>query len=150
LTPTRSRQGAIRWCTGYVQNVPEASHICLRHNHLPGLATILVAPAVTAGRLASATRCSHCTLRWLQSMTLPGTVLDLSRFCQAPGKWPSGRMQVGTPGNKVHFNVPPQAGKASNEHLSGRGLSSRRALTCFEGALLMDCSSLVSVLSLDM
>ncbi len=78
----------------------------------PELATILVAPAVTTGRLASATHCSHCTLRWPQSMTLPGMVLDLSRFCQGPGKWPSGKMQVGAPGNKVPFSVPTRAGKA--------------------------------------
>jgi len=50
-------------CTGSVQNVPKANHTYLWHLHLNGWAPTLVAPAVTARRLVSATRCSRCTLR---------------------------------------------------------------------------------------
>ncbi len=134
---TRSRQEATRWCTGSVPNAPKANLTCFWPLHAAALASIVVAHIAPANRLASATHCSRCTLRWLQSTILPRMVLGLSRFWRGPVKRPSGRMQVGTAGNKVLFSVLAQARKASKEHLSGLGLSSRRAPTCFEGALLI-------------
>ena len=82
-------------------------------------------------KLASATRCSHCTLLWLQNMTPPGMMLDLSRFCQGRTKWPFGRMQAGVHGNKVLPTVQSQANLESSEQQSCPSSSSKPDLSCF-------------------
>ena len=133
---TRSQQEAKRWCTRSVPNVPKAKLTYLWPVHRIGLVATLVAPVAPTKRLASAIHCSHCTLRWLQSMTLKEMVLGLNKSCRGPIKWPSGRMQVGTAGNKVLFSALSQARQAPKERLSGRGLSSRHDLTCFESSLI--------------
>jgi len=138
LILTRSQQEAERWCTGSVQNVPRANHTCLWHLPSTGWATIVVAHIASAGRLASATRCSRCILSWLQSITLQGMVLGLSRSCQGLGKWSFGRMQAGTPGNKVLLIELSLKRIESSERQSARdvGSSSKPHLTCFDCAFV--------------
>ena len=130
---TRSRQEATRWCTGSAPSVPKANHTFLLHVHrIDWAAKIVVAPTVPAERLASATHCSHCTLRWLQSMTLPGMVLVLSRCCHLLTNWLSGRMQAGTAGNKVLLTVLRQKEPEASELQSGLGSSSRPDMAYFD------------------
>ena len=141
LILTRSRQEAPRWCTGSVPNVLKANHTCLWPVHRVGLPAIEVALTVPANKLASATRCRLCTLWRLQSMTLPGMVLVLSRFCRVLTKWPSGRMQVDKPGNRLLQNVPSQKKIESSgrQSASGPSSSSKPQLTCIECAFVAMC-----------
>ena len=129
LILTKSLQEATRWCTGSVTNAPKADHTSLWRLRITGLATIVVAPVVPTKKLASATRCRRCTLLWLQNMTLPGTVLDLSRFCQGRTKWHFGWMQAGVHGNKVLPTVQSQANLKSSEQQSCPSSSSKPDLT---------------------
>jgi len=143
LILTKSRQAVARWCTGSVPSVLKVDHTCLWQGHITELATMQVAPIVPAKRLASATCCSHCTLRWLQSMTLPGMVLGLSRSCQGPTKWPSGRMQAGTPGNKLLSSELTQKQIEASERQSARGLGS----TSWLHLIRFDCAIVKMYLS---
>ena len=136
LILTRSRQEARRWCIGSVPNVPKANHTSLWHVHRIVLASTVAVPTVQAKKLAYATRCSRCTLRWLQSMTLPGMVLARSRSCQDPAKWSSGRMQAGAPGNKVLLAEPSQKKTETSAQQSSLGSSSKPHLICFDCAFV--------------
>jgi len=148
LILTRSRQEAKRWCTGSAQNVPKANHTFLWHVHRIDLAATVVAPVVPAERLAYATRCSRCTLRWLQSTTLPRMVLGLSRFCRGLRKRFFGRMQAGTHGNKVLHTVLSQEKQEASGRQSGLGSSSKPDLTFFDCAFVAMYLSCVCVLPL--
>ncbi len=80
-------------------------------------------------------------------MTLQGMVLGLSGFCHGPAKWLSGRMQAGTPGNKLLQSVLSQKKIESSERLSVRGLSSssKPHLICFDSAFVAMCLPCVCI-----
>jgi len=148
LILTRSRQEATRWCTGSVPTAPKADLTCLWQVHTTALASTGVVPTVPPKKLASATHCSRCIPRWLQSTTLPRMVLGLSRFCRALTKRSVGRMQVGTPGNKVLHTVLGQKSNEGSERQSCLGSSSKPDLTFFDCAFVAMYLSCVCVLPL--
>ena len=115
-------------------DITQAARHCVLYRI--GLVGPLVAPVAPTKRLAYATRCSRCTLRWQQSTTLPGMVLGLNKSCQHPTKmafWKDarGRTWEQSPIQRTEPSIKSVKRKAI------KGLSSRRALTCFEGALMM-------------